>query len=409
MRIEQYIQMMDYALWDVIKNGNSIPKTQTVNNVETVIPPTTAEEKLQRRNEGVNTINGVNTASSQVNTASSLIIDNLSDAVICAFLVRQPNSTHLVNEDLEQIHPDDLEEMDLKWQMARLTMRARRFIKNIGRYRALTELQKKLDLAKTKKEGIQLNVNKLENASKSLNKIIECQIMDNYKKGLGNDAVPPPHTDLFPPLNSNLSYTGLEELFNEPKTKKSKDKSNGIEPESVRKDGDAPIIKDRVSDDEEEKVEKKEVKPSINRIIFVKATIDNNPREIVKNGKQPKQNTHMKRDYKEIDEGYVTFGGNPKGEKITGKGKFDGKADEGFFIGYLLNSSGPNWLFDIDALTKTMNYQPVVAQSNDFSGTKASNDAGKEKEPDRDYILLSLWTVDSPLSTTSKSSQDNEF
>nr|GEY08625.1 hypothetical protein [Tanacetum cinerariifolium] len=53
--------------------------------------------------------------------------------------------------------------------------------------------------------------------------------------------------------------------------------------------------------------------------------------------------------------------------------------------------------------------KPIVAQSNDFSGTKASNDAGKEKEPDRDFILLPLWTVDSPLSTTSKSSQDNEF
>nr|GFA31520.1 ribonuclease H-like domain-containing protein [Tanacetum cinerariifolium] len=36
---------------DVIENGNSIPKTQSVNNVETVMPPTTAEEKLQRRNE----------------------------------------------------------------------------------------------------------------------------------------------------------------------------------------------------------------------------------------------------------------------------------------------------------------------------------------------------------------------
>nr|GEW37258.1 hypothetical protein [Tanacetum cinerariifolium] len=56
-----------------------------------------------------------------------------------------------------------------------------------------------------------------------------------------------------------------------------------------------------------------------------------------------------------------------------------------------------------------INYQPVVAQSNDFLGTKASNDAGKEKEPDRYYILLTLWTADSPFSTTSKSSQDNEF
>nr|GFC60624.1 ribonuclease H-like domain-containing protein [Tanacetum cinerariifolium] len=120
-------------------------------------------------------------------------------------------------------------------------------------------------------------------------------------------------------------------------------------------------------------------------------------------------------------------------------GKFDRKADKGFFVGYSLNSkassvfnsrtkiveknlhvrfsentpnnvgSGPNWLFDIDALTKTMNYQPVVAQSNDFSCTKASNDVGKEKEPDKDYILLPLWTTDSPFSTRSKISQDNEF
>nr|GFC53009.1 retrovirus-related Pol polyprotein from transposon TNT 1-94 [Tanacetum cinerariifolium] len=53
--------------------------------------------------------------------------------------------------------------------------------------------------------------------------------------------------------------------------------------------------------------------------------------------------------------------------------------------------------------------QPVVAQSNDFSGTKASNGAGKEKEHEQDYILLPLSTADLPFSTTSKSSQDNEF
>nr|GEU49547.1 hypothetical protein [Tanacetum cinerariifolium] len=70
---------------------------------------------------------------------------------------------------------------------------------------------------------------------------------------------------------------------------------------------------------------------------------------------------------------------------------------------------GPNWLFNIDALSKIINYQPIVAQYNDFSGTKASNGARKEKEPERDYILLPLWTADSPLSTTLKSSQDNEF
>ncbi|GKA65918.1 putative ribonuclease H-like domain-containing protein [Tanacetum coccineum] len=46
-------------------------------------------------------------------------------------------------------------------------------------------------------------------------------------------------------------------------------------------------------------------------------------------------------DFEEIDRGYVAFGGNPKEGKITGRdhlGKFDGKANEGFFIGYLIKS-----------------------------------------------------------------------
>ncbi|GJR95310.1 hypothetical protein Tco_0267484 [Tanacetum coccineum] len=51
MRIEQYIQMIDYALWEVIENGNTTPKTTIVEGVEKVIPPTTAEEKAQKRLE----------------------------------------------------------------------------------------------------------------------------------------------------------------------------------------------------------------------------------------------------------------------------------------------------------------------------------------------------------------------
>ncbi|GJY06019.1 hypothetical protein Tco_0371959 [Tanacetum coccineum] len=51
MRMEQYIQMVDYALWEVIENGNSAPKTTLVEGVEKVIPPITAEEKAQRRLE----------------------------------------------------------------------------------------------------------------------------------------------------------------------------------------------------------------------------------------------------------------------------------------------------------------------------------------------------------------------
>ncbi|GJW77511.1 putative ribonuclease H-like domain-containing protein [Tanacetum coccineum] len=81
-------------------------------------------------NEADNTAYGVSAAHTQSNPTSG---DNLSDAVICAFLASQPNSPQLSQEDLEQINPDDLEEMDLQWEMAMLTIRARRFIKRTGR------------------------------------------------------------------------------------------------------------------------------------------------------------------------------------------------------------------------------------------------------------------------------------
>ncbi|GKB32374.1 ribonuclease H-like domain-containing protein [Tanacetum coccineum] len=120
-------------------------------------------------------------------------------------------------------------------------------------------------------------------------------------------------------------------------------------------------------------------------------------------------------------------------------GKFDGKADEGFFVGYFTNSktyrvfnsrtriveenlhvkfskntpniagSGPNWIFDIDALTKSMNYKPVTKgnKSNGNAGTKECDTAGKarmEIVPGKDYILLPLWTQDPSFSTSLKDS-----
>ncbi|GKA79650.1 putative ribonuclease H-like domain-containing protein [Tanacetum coccineum] len=95
-------------------------------------------------------------------------------------------------------------------------------------------------------------------------------------------------------------------------------------------------------------------------------------------------------------------------------GKFDGKADEGFFVGYSINRSRPNWLFDIDALTKSMSYKPIVAgnQSNGNAGTKACDDAGKarmETVPGKDYILLPLWTANPPFSQSSKISPNAGF
>ncbi|GJR73327.1 hypothetical protein Tco_0085692 [Tanacetum coccineum] len=51
MRIEQYIQMIDYALWEVIANGAILPKIAVVEGVEKVTPITYAEDKAQRRLE----------------------------------------------------------------------------------------------------------------------------------------------------------------------------------------------------------------------------------------------------------------------------------------------------------------------------------------------------------------------
>ncbi|GJS37949.1 hypothetical protein Tco_0536331 [Tanacetum coccineum] len=51
MRIEQYFLMTDYTLWEVILNGDSPPPTRTVEGVEQVIAPTTAEQRLARKNE----------------------------------------------------------------------------------------------------------------------------------------------------------------------------------------------------------------------------------------------------------------------------------------------------------------------------------------------------------------------
>ncbi|GJT15174.1 ribonuclease H-like domain-containing protein [Tanacetum coccineum] len=76
----------------------------------------------------------VNTASTNVSTASTNdSTASLSDATIYAFLANQPNGSQVVHEDLEQIHEDDLEEMDLKWQLALLSLKARKFYQRTGK------------------------------------------------------------------------------------------------------------------------------------------------------------------------------------------------------------------------------------------------------------------------------------
>ncbi|GKA01916.1 hypothetical protein Tco_0674581 [Tanacetum coccineum] len=289
--------------------------------------------------QAVNTANGVFAANTQVNASN---IDNLGDVVILHYLVVNHiyNSSNALGH-LQQIHLDDLEEMDLRCQMAMLTMRARRFLKNIeislqeqevirrtlpmeiststalvscdglGGYdlsdkeeegpnyafmaysSSSSDLEKtwvmvlafksviesveeklkfissgkKLEIVSKRKRWNSFNVEKFENASKSSNKLIESQIVDNCKKGLGYNAVPPPYTGNFMPPTPDLSFTGLDEFVNKPvvENRKFDEEMSKV----VRKSNDSLIIEDCVSDSEEEnvsnKTEEEIVKPSMLR------------------------------------------------------------------------------------------------------------------------------------------------
>ncbi|GJS01570.1 ribonuclease H-like domain-containing protein [Tanacetum coccineum] len=140
----------------------------------------------------------------------------------------------------------------------------------------------------------------IENAQ-SLNKIIECQIVDNYKKDLGYNVVPPPYTGIFMPSTPDLSFTGLDEFVNKPVIMNSKAMSSEEEPKVVRKNNDASNIEEYVLDSEEEnvsqtKTEKKTVKPSIAKIEFVKPKKqEKTAKKTVKQVEQHRQNTYSPR------------------------------------------------------------------------------------------------------------------
>ncbi|GJV36325.1 hypothetical protein Tco_1408802, partial [Tanacetum coccineum] len=166
------------------------------------------------------------------------------------------------------------------------------------------ELKKKLEKIQKEKDSIQFNVDKFENVSKSLDKLIECQIVDNCKKGLGYEkynAVPPPYTGNLMPPTPDLSFTGLDDFVNKSVVKNSKAKSSEEEPKVVRKNDDALVIEEWVSDSEEEnvsqtKTEKKIVKHSIAKIEFVKPKQqEKTARKTVKQVEKHRQNTHKPR------------------------------------------------------------------------------------------------------------------
>ncbi|GJV88463.1 ribonuclease H-like domain-containing protein [Tanacetum coccineum] len=302
----------------------------------------------------VNTTQGVNTAGTQGVADSSTTVENLSDAVIYFSFASQISTPQLDNEDLQQIHPNDLEEIDLRWNIAMLTMRVRRFLKNTGR---------KLDMGN--KERIRFDKSKVEcfNCHKRGYFVRECRTpmnQDSRNKEPTKRTMPVEETTLNALLSQcdGFGYDWSDQAEEGPinfallaysSTSSSSSTNSELkslyvetnEPKTARKKM-TPYLADWVSESDEEMMHK-----------FSKNT-----------------------------------------PNIAG--------------------SGPNWLFDIDALTNSMNYKPVVAgnQSNGNASTKACNDTGKarmETISSKDYILLSVWPADLLFSQDSKSSLDAGF
>nr|GFC50702.1 ribonuclease H-like domain-containing protein [Tanacetum cinerariifolium] len=84
-------------------------------------------------NDSVNAAVSVSAVGAKLSASTLPNVDSLSNAVIYSFFASQSSSPQLDNEDLKQIDTDHLEEMDLKWQMAMLTIRARKFLQKTGR------------------------------------------------------------------------------------------------------------------------------------------------------------------------------------------------------------------------------------------------------------------------------------
>nr|GEZ28147.1 hypothetical protein [Tanacetum cinerariifolium] len=170
----------------------------------------------------VSVIASVSNASTKIHVFALPNVDILSDAFIYSFFARQSNSPQLENNDLKQIDADDLKEMYLKWQMAMLTMRARRrghFARecmspkdtrnkeaekeptnyalmaftsssssssdNELRDIALVELRKKFEKAKQERDELKIKLDKFQTSSKNLSQILASQTND--KTGLGYD------------------------------------------------------------------------------------------------------------------------------------------------------------------------------------------------------------------------------
>nr|GEU36114.1 hypothetical protein [Tanacetum cinerariifolium] len=337
----------------LIINGDSPPTKKTIDGVEQSYPPTTAEEKLAKKNE----LKARVTLLMALTNEHQLKFNSYKNA---KSLMEAIEKRFGDNEDLKQIDPDDLEEMDLKRQMAMLTMRARRFLKKTGRnlsvngtdtigfdktkvecynchkrghfarkcratkhqdnknrettrrtvptedgptnfalmaytssglesikarlvvYKknekifeenikilkldvmlrdnALTELRKKFEKAKKERDDLKLTLEKFENSSKNLRKLLDSQISDKFKTGVRFDSQVVDH---------QMSIATSEA------------KTGELKPKSVSE----PLSEDWISDNKDENETKESVKQEENHRQTKHPRKNNqSPRVLIKSG-----------------------------------------------------------------------------------------------------------------------------
>nr|GEZ88494.1 hypothetical protein [Tanacetum cinerariifolium] len=239
-------------------------------------------------NESVSAVASVSVANAKVFVSALPNVDTLSDAVIYSFFASQSNSPQLDNDDLQHIDADDLEEMDLKWQMAMLTMRAMRFLQKTGR-----------NLGANETTSIGFDMSKVEcyNCHGRWHFAMECRSPKDTRR---NVLVEPQRRNV--PIENSTSNA----LVLQCDGVGSYDWSFQAEEEPTNYALMAFTSLSSSSSDNEDNPQ---------HALKDKGVIDSGClRHMTKN-------MSYLSDFKAINGGYVAFGGNPKGGKITGKGK----------------------------------------------------------------------------------------
>ncbi|GKB91785.1 hypothetical protein Tco_0964057 [Tanacetum coccineum] len=227
----------------------------------------------------------INIVCPQVGTA------NFSDNTVYAFMVENPNGSNLQQQDLEKIHEDDLEVMDLK------ECRAARNKEGQFKYQDNTRKQGNNEDTSSRQccfRGVGFDYNYMAEEQVQTNTTLmafsDSEITDKSKKGLGYNVVPPSHPLIYnQPKNLDLSYSGLNE-FKDPEFKSygfedSKQESNIVcdkKSDASKENSDDSLVKEQVLEDTSSFVESslnvdKEIVFLDKKIEFVKPKNHENP------------------------------------------------------------------------------------------------------------------------------------